>query len=308
MYHQNAFRVPFWKKYPKQNKATVYSTVKDGWVWAHQLILKKSVKEKLQTSGFEEKQGANRAAFESIVTMNQKVKNAISFNRRKKSEMSYVALISRAILTSPGKKLTLSEIYQFIEKHFPEFVECRVGWKNTVRHNLSLHNCFIKGELAQHGKSCYWRVHPRYVSRFVLGDFRRQPIRDLREGEETSSVFSLTASREVKREGSYNLEENSSLYTGLRFPTYSPPAFDHFQYAVLPQLSFRYAPFLRYMARNHSPFCVGAKPSANRCSGSCGHEFGPSMERPIHPDADCFKPSTDLYLKDAAMKNTKTYQ
>lgn len=273
-----------------------------------------SLKEKLRASGFEAKQDTDRADFKSIVTMNQKVKNAISFNRRKKSEMSYVALISRAILTSPGRKLTLSEIYQFIEKHFPEFVECRVGWKNTVRHNLSLHNCFIKGELAQHGKSCYWRIHPRYVNRFVLGDFRRQPIRDLREGEETRSIFPFTTSLETgadfKREGSHNLEENSSLYTGMNFPSYPPPVFDRFQYAVLPQLNFRYAPFLRYMARNQSPLCVDTRPCVNQVftNGLRGHEFASSLEWPRHPEADCFKPSTVLSLKDAVVKNAKSYQ
>lgn len=199
-----------------------------------------------------------KAAFKSMTPMKQRVSNEMSINRgRKKSAMSYVALISRAILASPNEKLTLSEIYQFIEKHFPDFVNCRVGWKNTVRHNLSLHDCFIKGELSQHGKSCYWRIHPRYVSRFVLGDFRRQTIR----GEnETNAIFPAKLKSEtatdVKIGNFHNPEENSTLFAGQNFPTCSPPVFNHYQFAVLPQLSFRYAPFLRFIARDCLPFCA----------------------------------------------------
>lgn len=99
--------------------------------------------------------------------------------KSKRFSMTYVALIASAILRVPEKRLTLAQIYQVIEKTFPEFTISRAGWKNTVRHNLSLHECFVKGDVAANGKSCYWHIHPAYISRFSKGDFRKRPHREL---------------------------------------------------------------------------------------------------------------------------------
>lgn len=105
--------------------------------------------------------------------------------KSRRFSMTYVALIASAILRFPEKRLTLSQIYQVIEKIFPEFTVTRAGWKNTVRHNLSLHECFVKGEMAANGKSCYWHIHPAYIARFSKGDFRKRPSRELCMDEHT---------------------------------------------------------------------------------------------------------------------------
>lgn len=99
--------------------------------------------------------------------------------RPKWATLSYIAAISHAILASPMKRLSLSEIYRFIDDNYPYFKEGRPRWKNTVRHNLSLHECFVKGELTANQKCCYWRIHPTYFARFSRGDFsRRRPETD----------------------------------------------------------------------------------------------------------------------------------
>lgn len=49
-----------------------------------------------------------------------------------------------AINSTPSKKMTLSEIYSFLQQSFPFFRSTYMGWKNSVRHNLSLNECFIK--------------------------------------------------------------------------------------------------------------------------------------------------------------------
>lgn len=93
--------------------------------------------------------------------------------KRNSSSLSYVAVIAHAILSSPRQRLPLCEIYKFIEEHHPEFTENRARWKNTVRHNLSLHDCFLRGEVAFNKKGCNWRIHPSFLAEFTRGDFSR---------------------------------------------------------------------------------------------------------------------------------------
>lgn len=53
-----------------------------------------------------------------------------------------------AIEDSPVKALPVKEVYAWILDHFPYFRNAPTGWKNSVRHNLSLNKCFRKVEKA----------------------------------------------------------------------------------------------------------------------------------------------------------------
>lgn len=59
---------------------------------------------------------------------------------------SFSALIFLAIESSAAKALPVRDIYAWITQHFPYYRQAPVGWKNSVRHNLSLNKCFYKVE------------------------------------------------------------------------------------------------------------------------------------------------------------------
>ncbi|CAD5125836.1 unnamed protein product [Dimorphilus gyrociliatus] len=87
---------------------------------------------------------------------------------------SYIGLIAMAILSSKDKKLVLSDIYQWILDNYAYFRTRGPGWRNSIRHNLSLNDCFIKAGRSANGKGHYWAIHPANVDDFSKGDFRRR--------------------------------------------------------------------------------------------------------------------------------------
>lgn len=80
-----------------------------------------------------------------------------------KPPYSFSCLIFMAIEDSSNKALPVKDIYAWILDHFPYFRNAPTGWKNSVRHNLSLNKCFRKVEKAPNlGKGSLWMVDPAY--------------------------------------------------------------------------------------------------------------------------------------------------
>jgi hypothetical protein len=97
-----------------------------------------------------------------------------------KPPYSYIALITMAIESSPAGMMTLNEIYHFIEERFPYFKENTQRWQNSIRHNLSLNDCFIKvtkDNTSKSGKGNYWALHPKAGDMFGNGSFLRRSKR-----------------------------------------------------------------------------------------------------------------------------------
>ncbi|XP_056623106.1 forkhead box protein N3 [Triplophysa dalaica] len=87
-----------------------------------------------------------------------------------KPPYSFSCLIFMAIEDAPSKRLPVKDIYNWILEHFPYFANAPTGWKNSVRHNLSLNKCFKKVDKDRSqsiGKGSLWCIDPEYRQNLI---------------------------------------------------------------------------------------------------------------------------------------------
>jgi hypothetical protein len=121
--------------------------------------------------------------------------------------MSYADLITQAILNSPEKRLTLSQVYEWMVQNVPYFRDkgdsnSSAGWKNSIRHNLSLHSRFMRIQNEGAGKSSWWVINPD-----------AKPGRNPRRRAQTMES-STKAKLERSRRGARKRIEMSALRSG----------------------------------------------------------------------------------------------
>lgn len=109
-----------------------------------------------------------------------------------KPPFSFSCLIFMAIEDSALKALPVRDIYLWIIEHFPYYRNAPTGWKNSVRHNLSLNKCFKKADKPLNlGKGSLWMVEQRHRTALIQA-LRKSPyqynkfLRNLKVNPETS--------------------------------------------------------------------------------------------------------------------------
>ncbi|XP_054633886.1 forkhead box protein P1-B-like isoform X3 [Dunckerocampus dactyliophorus] len=124
---------------------------------------------------------------------------------------TYASLIRQAIYESPRNQLTLNEIYNWFTRNFAYFRRNAATWKNAVRHNLSLHKCFVRLENV---KGAVWTVDE-------IEFHRRRPQKAAGNGSLLKNRQSLAGS--VSQAGS--LDCNSLYHPGAigSIPLHSLP-------------------------------------------------------------------------------------
>ncbi|XP_007520913.1 forkhead box protein I1 [Erinaceus europaeus] len=139
---------------------------------------------------------------------------------------SYSALIAMAIHGAPDRRLTLSQIYQYVADNFPFYNKSKAGWQNSIRHNLSLNDCFKKVPRDEDdpGKGNYWTLDPNCEKMFDNGNFRRKRKRksDVSPGSSSTSAPEK-AEGGLLGGGSPEAAEPGDLLRGDAPASHSPP-------------------------------------------------------------------------------------
>ena len=159
-----------------------------------------------------------------------------------KPPYSYIALISMAILGSPDRRLVLGDIYESIRKRFAYYKRMREkAWRNSIRHNLSLNECFVKSGRADNGKGNYWSVHPACVADFSQGNYCR---RHARQRARRASRLSQTATARPTRcrgdPGYVPMTQVPTAMTSYPHIQISPPATATYPGALSTCLPYRH--------------------------------------------------------------------
>lgn len=139
----------------------------------------------------------------TVVIKTKKI-SAMKSDEKKKSlhqkpPYSYIALITMAILQSKERRATLAGICDFIRSRFPYYRDKYPLWQNSIRHNLSLNDCFVKlsREPGNPGKGSYWCLDPQSEDMFDNGSFLRRRKRYKRH-----HLYGVGHSPENSRQGS----------------------------------------------------------------------------------------------------------
>ena len=166
--------------------------------------------------------------YESSCETQQQGPSSLSSHRSTEDKPleSYVALVAKALMSSPSNEFVLGGIYDCLLEKYPYFRTAKCAWRSSVRHALSTNECFMKNGRSKNGRGFLWAIHPLCLNDFHRGDFNRRQAR--------KRVQQL--SRKMKRHS----DKPSSVSPGEHYtPVPMPPVVDQSYYTPMTSTPYR---------------------------------------------------------------------
>ncbi|KAJ8392858.1 hypothetical protein AAFF_G00070620 [Aldrovandia affinis] len=160
---------------------------------------------------------------------------------------SYATLITMAIEAAEDRKLSLNDIYTWISEQFPYYNRVGRGWKNSIRHNLSLNKCFRKVPRppGDPGKGSYWTMdkQPESVTPLQLRGTKRPHPADEEEVPKISVLQekTVTSTIETIPTQAPHRDSLSSPVSKQAPPPLVPPTSLHSHTSAEPSFRFSFA-------------------------------------------------------------------
>ncbi|XP_063073121.1 forkhead box protein M1 isoform X2 [Engraulis encrasicolus] len=159
----------------------------------------------------------NQESCQQLPQLPRETEGNVNDPQSERPPYSYMAMIQFAINSKKNRRMTLKEIYTWIEDHFPYFRNvAKPGWKNSIRHNLSLHDMFVR-ETAQDGRVSYWTIRPEANRCLTLDQVYKQQKRVSSELKRTAAAI-VPSERKMKP----LLPRTDSYFVPIQLPLTSP--------------------------------------------------------------------------------------
>ncbi len=112
-----------------------------------------------------------------------------------KPDLSYAALIGRAILSSSEHRLTLQEIYDWITIVYPYYKRGETTWMNSIRHVLSTTIVFRKVPRDRSVGRTLWAIYDEDLECFKDGGFKKHLCKDYANSNDSKGKGKAKARR-----------------------------------------------------------------------------------------------------------------
>jgi len=112
-----------------------------------------------------------------------------------KPNVSYATMIAQALASTTNRTLSLQQIYQWISDTYPYYTQAEVGWKSSVRHNLSHSKFFHKvpQEETESNQRGIYTLNPEYEEDLLQGLTGRKLKNRIKEKEGADATPTTTS-------------------------------------------------------------------------------------------------------------------
>ncbi|CAD5118241.1 DgyrCDS6961 [Dimorphilus gyrociliatus] len=139
-------------------------------------------------------------------------------DRNVRPNISYREIVAKILLNSEKGEMSLREIVDKIAAEYAYYENSKRNWPSSVRHTLSVSDCFVKAGRAKGGRGYKWKIDESFIKFFRQGKF------DIKSGSSSLSSCRQTSTPKIDRK-SIELSRESPFLIEPITPFVNPTSF-----------------------------------------------------------------------------------